>query len=595
MKWNLPKRCLLAILLIGSLLLPGCGTGSDNAAKNQMLDLYGENRRIEGDYDASLAVACSNGVFVGLDENGVASYKGIPYAEAPVGALRWKDPVPAKDSTEVYQAYYFGPSPIQTEWPSEPGSYYPQSEDCLTLNVWTNPSGPAEGKTVMVFFHGGSYGWGAVSDPMYDGHNLVEKYPDLVLVTVEYRLGILGFIDLSSVPGGEGYATSGNLGLLDQICALQWIQRNIAAFGGDPDNVTIWGESAGAGSVSLLPLIPGTEGLFHRIIAESGAVNQTYSREECRNLTGLLLENSGCTTMQELMALSEEELMALNEDLNDSNNFPERDGRVLPLDLYAAWEQESLADLDILIGTNADEARYWVNEMGYTVPFLPRLWVYDHAIQILYENNIARLSSREKESAAAFLSMQTGRKTQRLTEFYTELLFRVPVIEQTERRNGGQSYVYYWTMPGEDETLGACHAIELNYVFNNPQVTIYTGDLYDEALADTVQEMWVSFARTGDPSTNDYSWDPYTAEDRMTMVLGDDIHMEPDIDGDQRTLLTPLLDYYFNGCYSQMSMMVPHVWKLAGASLLILIGAVSLTVFLIRTAGKQRKGQGRLQ
>ena len=133
----------------------------------------------------------------------------------------------------------------------------------------------------MVFFHGGSYGWGGTSDPIYDGHNLVEKYPDLVLVTAEYRTGIMGFMDFSGVPGGEDYSTSGNLGLLDQVCALEWVQKNIRAFGGDPENVTIFGESAGAGSVSLLPLIEGTDGLFRRIIMESGSPALTYSREEC--------------------------------------------------------------------------------------------------------------------------------------------------------------------------------------------------------------------------------------------------------------------------------------------------------------------------
>lgn len=140
----------------------------------------------------------------------------------------------------------------------------------------------------MGFFHGGSYGWGGTSDPCYDGHNLVQKYPDLVLVTANYRLGILGFIDFSMFPGEEDFAASGNLGLLDQICALQWVQKNIAAFGGDPANVTIFGESAGAGSVSLIPLIEGTEGLFRRVIAESGAPSLTFSLQECQNLTRLL-------------------------------------------------------------------------------------------------------------------------------------------------------------------------------------------------------------------------------------------------------------------------------------------------------------------
>ncbi|MCR5783703.1 MAG: carboxylesterase family protein [Clostridia bacterium] len=354
------KGALIIALLLGVSLLTGCGADGHDGTKAQIRALFGDNEIISGDYDDSLAAVCSNGVFVGLADNGVISYKGIPYAEPPVGKLRWKNPVPARNSGTVYQAYYFGRSPIQSEWPSEEGSYYPQSEDCLTLNVWSNAGGPAGGKTVMVFFHGGSYGWGATSDPMYDGHNLVEKYPDIILVTVEYRLGILGFIDFSSVPGGEAYSTSGNLGLLDQICALQWIKKNISAFGGDPDNITIFGESAGAGSVSLIPLIKEADGLYQRVIAESGSVALTYSKEECQNLTKLLLKKSGCTTMDELTALSEEELISLNEELNDYNNFPERDGIVLPEDPYGAYADGGAAKTDMLIGSNADEVRYWI-------------------------------------------------------------------------------------------------------------------------------------------------------------------------------------------------------------------------------------------
>lgn len=245
------------------------------------------------------------------------------------------------------------------------GSYYPQGEDCLTLNVWTNRTGPVSGKAVMVFFHGGSYGWGATSDPIYDGHNLVRKFPDLVLVTVEYRTGIMGFIDFSGVPGGEAYRTSGNLGLLDQACGLRWVRENISAFGGDPENVTIFGESAGGGSAALLPLMKEAKGLFRRSIAESGSVALTYSREECRNLTARLLKYSKCSSMEELLALTEAQLMKVNEKLNDYNNFPERDGIVLPEDPYGAWEDPALKDLDFMTGTNADECRYWIREMGY--------------------------------------------------------------------------------------------------------------------------------------------------------------------------------------------------------------------------------------
>lgn len=584
------KYAAMAVLLFFSISLWGCS--SENPARAEMQAKAGINREINGTYDRGAAAVCNNGTYVGLAEGSVISYKGIPFAEPPVGRLRWKDPVPAGDRTGVYEARYFGKSPIQSEWSTEVGSYYLQGEDCLTLNVWTNTEGPSEGKTVMVFFHGGSYGWGGTSDPIYDGHNLVEKYPDLVLVTAEYRTGIMGFMDFSGVPGGEDYSTSGNLGLLDQVCALEWVQKNIRAFGGDPENVTIFGESAGAGSVSLLPLIEGTDGLFRRIIMESGSPSLTFSREECHSLTEKLLESSGCSDMAGLTALSEETLMELNEDLNDYNNFPERDGVVLPEDLYGAWESEELADIDILAGTNRDETRYWIREMGLEFPILPDVLVYKLSLPFMYENDLKELSPEETAFVESFMKKQTGSKIWKITELYNELIFRIPAVEQLTRHKG-KNYNYYWIMPCADDTLGACHAVELAYVFNNPQADLYTDGLYNEKLADTVQDMWVNFARTGDPGTEEYAWEPYTRSSRKTMVLGEEIGMNEDLKGEERELMEPLMQHYINGCYTQLDYNVPQLWRIIGMILVLLALAASGITLIVKTRKKRHtRSQG---
>lgn len=579
----------LLLIIVLSLLLTGCS--SARTKKQAMQAIVGENHEIHGDYDESLSAQCSNGTFVGQRMDSVISFKGIPYAQPPVGKLRWKNPVPAEEDSGVYEAFYFGNSPLQSEWPSEVGSYYQQGEDCLTLNVWSNEAGPKEGKTVMVFFHGGSYAWGATSDPIYDGTNLVEKYPDVVLVTVEYRLGLMGFIDFSEVPGGEAYTTSGNLGLLDQVCALQWVQKNIAAFGSNPDQVTIFGESAGSGSVSLLPLMEGTQGLFRRVIAQSGSLSLTFSRDECKKLTQQLLQESGCSNMEELQALSEEKLRALIKKLCDFSNFPERDGVVLPNDLYSAWEATELSQIDLLIGTNADEVRYWVREMGYYLPGSPGLFLYTHLFPMLYENNLTKLNPEERERTAELLSHQSGPKVWKLTELYNELIFRIPAMEQAVRhgKSGGKSYTYYWTMPGKDQTMGACHAMELSYVFNNPQVDIYTGGVYHQKLADTVQDCWVSFARTGDPSTQTLNWKPYTSEDRQTMVLGEECYLDSDLKREQRELMEPLLSHYFNGCYAQMSLMVPQTGRILAQFLAVVVLIVLLIAALVRLVSNRKR------
>ena len=365
-------------------------------AKEKMKALYGVNRCLEEIPEGAPCVRCSNGIFAGEDRNGIHVFKGIPFARAPIGKLRWKAPEAPEKSDIIREALYFGPSPLQTELFSEMGSLYEQSEDCLYLNIWVNSVDESSDKPVMVFFHGGSYGWGGTSDPLYEGTNFVSAHPDIILVTAAYRTGIMGFMDFSSVPGGKAFEDSCNLGLLDQIAGLKWVQKNIERFGGNRANVTIFGESAGGGSVSILPVMPLAKGLFSKAIAESGSIALTFSRQECQPLTELLLEKSGCSSMDELMALSTEQLKDINEYLNESNNFPMRDGRLVPEDLYEAYRRGDAGDIIMINGVNAHEANYWVSELGGIVP-------YALQIPVLFENNLKRLSPKDLKRVNAFM------------------------------------------------------------------------------------------------------------------------------------------------------------------------------------------------
>lgn len=374
---GLPLALILAILF-GFWVTKQQEIKAQQYIEEQMMAKFGVNQELDA-YDSDRSVKNYNGIFQGQVED------GIPYAQSPTGELRWKAPVPVEASDTVYEAAYFGDATIQTQSDSEYASFYNQSEDVLKLNIWLNPTDTSKDKTVMVFFHGGSYGWGGTSDPLYDGQNFVQENSDVILVTVGYRTGIMGFLDLSSVEGGEDFPGSGNLGLLDQIESLRWIQQNIRSFGGNPDNVTIFGESAGAGSVSLLPLMEGTKGLFNRVIAQSGSVALTFSKEEAQPLTDMLLEETKAGSMQELMALTTDQLKAVNENLNEYNNFPIRDGRLLPLDLYQAYQTKDLSGIDLMIGTNQDEVRYWINEVG-------GYYAYQFQLPILFEKNIKRVS-----------------------------------------------------------------------------------------------------------------------------------------------------------------------------------------------------------
>ncbi|MBP5231107.1 MAG: carboxylesterase/lipase family protein, partial [Clostridia bacterium] len=471
--------------------------------------------------------------------------------------------------------FYNGKTPIQTEWETEVASYYPQGEDCLYLNIWTSADRTVDGKAVMVFFHGGSYGWGGTADPLYDGFNFVSAHPEIVLVTVGYRTGIAGFVDFSSVPGGDAFPDAPNLGLLDQIESLRWIQRNISAFGGDPGLVTVFGESAGGGSVSLLPVIAEARGLFRRVIAQSGSVALTNSKEECRLFTKKLLKESRCSTMEELTALSEEELKKVNEKINAFNCFPQRDGRIIPLDPYLPYETGETASVDMLVGTNANEMNYWIGEIGGLLP-------YRLGMTVKYENDLRRLNAKDQFRAKEFIrgTWKTNRWV--ITEFYNELMFRLPAVRQMEghAKNGGKAFMYYWSEQSSIPKRGACHAVELAYVFRNTDQTIYTGTPADRDLSDFTADVWARFARTGDPSSPEADWPPYDAEQRQTMIMSRNRRLESGILDRQRAILFPLLKYKLNPGYADLNFNVPFVRGLIAAGLLLLALIVTVVILL---------------
>ena len=544
---------------------------------NRVRDSYGVNQLITGEYDAALSAKCHNGIFVGKSESDVLAFRGIPFAKPPVGELRWKAPEAAEDCTDVFEAYYNGKSPIQTEWPSEQASYYPQGEDCLYLNLWKNQADPTEKKPVMVFFHGGAYGWGGTVDPLYDGRNFVTKQSDIILVTVGYRTGLMGFVDLSYLEGGEEFPDAPNLGLLDQIEALRWVQKNIAAFGGDPDNVTIFGESAGGGSASLLPIIPQAKGLFRRAIAESGSVVLTFSKEECRDFTRRLIREAGTKKMSDLMALSEEQLQKINEAVNSYNNFPQRDGRLIPVDPYLPYEEGATKDVDILIGTNSEEMNYWIGEVGGVIPFR-------FTIPIKYENDLRLLNHEEKQRVKRFMSVMKGHSMFRMARFYDELMFRLPAVAQAEAHseNGGKAYMYLWTISSAITMRNACHAVELAYVFGNREETIYTGQVADEKISDTIMQMWTNFARTGNPSTDRVIWERYNGTKRATMILSETPHLQDDPLSGRRKLLFPLLKHMINPSYADLDYNVPFVKKVIAGGAALLAGATFVAYKLIK-------------
>ena len=501
---------------------------------------YGENRRItDGNYDKSLAVKCVNGTFVGRKNEGVIAYKGIPFVgRQPVGELRWKAPVDVVPDDGVYEAYYNAKSPWQKESGTEPASLYYQSEDCLYLNVWKADEAQAEKKPVMVWIHGGAFEMGGTVDPMYELHNFVNENPDVIAVTITYRLGVFGFFHLSHLSDGKDYPDAQNLGIMDQIMALKWVHENIAAFGGDPDNVTIFGESAGGGSVTLLPLVKGSHEYFKRAIAQSGTPVLTRSTEQAIECTNELMERLGCKTVADLQKVDVEKLVQESVVLG-LRVWPERDGTYLPLNPYEAYANGAAKDLDILQGCNKDEMGYFVYGFGLE---LYNQWAADRKAK-----KMAQLTEEEKALVESFCkdAKEVSPEYSSTTHLFDQIVFRAPLFRMSENQTkaGGKSYTYFFTPESSLPLMKCGHALELSSVLNHPENTIYTGRTFDETFSKTLRKMWVQFAKTGNPSLSAdespdgkaHEWPLYDLENREVMVF-DEFNIHPEKESDRKII-----------------------------------------------------------
>lgn len=522
-----------------------------NDAKEKIRARYGENKKITDDtYDKSLAVKCVNGTFVGRRTENVIAYKGIPFTcKPPVGEHRWKAPMEYLPDEGVYEAFYNGKSPRQGEDISEGGSLYYQSEDCLYLNIWKADEETASKKPVMVWIHGGGYAMGGTADPLYDCHNLVVENPDVIFASIAYRVGIFGYIHLSHLPDGSDYPDAQNLGPMDQMMALKWIHENIAGFGGDPDNVTIFGESAGAGSVTTLPLVEGSHKYINRVIAQSGGPSITISTEEAIGCTNEVMAILGCKTVAELNQVDAEKLLEVSA-VTGLRIGPERDGKYLPVDPYEAYANGAVKDIEILHGCNKDEMNYFVHLMG---PELFEMWASDRKTK-----RIAKLPGRDKELIENFLSSVEGEKYEKDSRLFSQLWFNAAHIRLSEEQTkaGGKSYTYYFTPESTLPYMKCGHATELASVLGHPEETVFTGRAYDETFSKTMRKMWVQFAKTGNPSlTADISpdgkaheWPLYDLENKQVMVF-DEFDIHPEKESDRKIVdwgyTYPLTKYFY--------------------------------------------------
>ena len=502
--------------------------------KDKLRAQYGENKRItDSNYDKSLAVKCINGTFVGRKADNIIAYKGIPFvAKQPVGELRWKAPVEFAADDGVYEAYYNGKSPCQVDDRWQIASLYVQGEDCLYLNVWKADDNNNIKKPVMVWIHGGAFEIGGTVEPREEGSNFVKENPDIILVSIEYRLGVFGFLHLSHLPDGADYQDAQNLGLMDQIMGLKWVHENIANFGGDPDNITIFGQSAGGASVSLIPLVNGSQKYFKRVIAQSGSPIFTRSTEQAIACTNELMDVLGCKTVADLQKLDVRKFIDA-ADVLTLRVFPERDGNYLPLNPWDAYADGAAKDIDFMQGCVKDEMGYFVVSLGDG---------YDAWAAACKAKKLAQLTDKERELVNSFCTdaRDVSPEYSSTSRLFDQIVFIAPLFRMSENQTkaGGKSYTYYFTPESSVPKMKSGHAIELSTIFNHPEETLVTGRIFDETFAKTMRRMWVQFAKTGDPSLSAeispdgkaHNWPLYNLNDKEVMVFDEfNIHPEKEI------------------------------------------------------------------
>lgn len=473
-------------------------------------------------------ISISTGQVQGTLQQAIYRFKGIPFAAAPVGDRRWRPPQPPIPWPAIRDASAYKTLALQSRYPA--GSFfkqpdYPQNEDCLHLNVWTPTIAPQAKLPVMVWVHGGYFTYGGGALPNYDGSNLAKH--DVVVVTFNYRLGVLGFLAHPDLSAESEVGVSGNYGLLDQMAALQWIQENITQFGGDPSNVTLFGESAGSWSISILLCSPLAKGLFHKAIGQSGASTgpAPFLKE---NKNGKIAgEKVGAafvkaTGVNSLTALRQLPFSAIETAAKASHYHTEPyvDGWLLPDEPRFIMDAGEQHQVPILIGSNQDEATAFTDPRQ-----LPKtLASFQEDLRKRYGKWADRLfEAYPADSEEDILKAHLDR--------LGDQLFTLSMRHWAERSAKAKipTFLYYFTripnIPNKDY-YGSYHGAEIPYVFDNLSKIPVEGifNERDQELAEQVISYWVSFARNGVPSNEQLpAWPSYNPETAFYLELGDEI------------------------------------------------------------------------
>jgi para-nitrobenzyl esterase len=531
---------------------------------------------------AAAPVTIDGGSIDGVNEDGVQVFKGVPYAAPPVGALRWRAPQAVSSWEGIRKADRFpAECPQQGSYPPE-SAPEPTDEDCLYLNIWT-PAERAGAKPlpVMVWIYGGGLQNGSASTPLYAGDGFVKR--GVILVTVNYRLGVLGFLALNSLSKESSAGVSGNYGLLDQIAALRWVQRNIGAFGGDAQRVTIFGQSSGSISVSALVASPLAKDLFQRAIGESGGLFEPLDLSSGFSLAGAqengeaFARRQGAAMLAQLRAKSPTDLLKTPFDAHFVV-----DGYVLKKSPFDAYRAHAQNDVDVLVGSNSDEGQLFLQKRSVTVNNLREVLAADFPAPLVWllnpkpgnTDSDARLSAAAIEGDMRFrwdmwawarLAAENGKKH----VFYYQVT-RAPPFTAGDRYFG----------------MGATHGMEMPYVFDHLGQQNVPWTAKDRELAAVLPEYWANFAKNGDPNGSGLPlWQSFRDSPDKVMMLGDELRVEaiPDLQRLRR----------IDRVYATAEFASGHIYGFLGLGILAVGATVVVLVKGYRSWGrKRRRGSG---
>lgn len=490
--------------------------------------------------DGITAVTCQGKIAGYRDSKGIYTYKGIPYATAK----RFEAPVPVSAWDETRSCRNFGPTAPQAArqgWYNDAIAFAFNwddgfaGEDCQRLNIWTKADGnDGKKRPVMVWLHGGGFSAGSGQElPGYDGANLALK-GDVVVVTLNHRLNVLGFLDLSDY--GEKYANSANAGMLDIVAALQWVKNNIGEFGGDPDNVTIFGQSGGGGKVSTLLAMPSAKGLFHKAIVQSGSAGRTMTSNMSRRIGRAVVEELGLENniaaidtipYPVLLSAADKAVAKVRAQVEAEGGTggafifgwaPVVDGKALPAQPFDKKAPEISRDIPMIIGTTKCEFS--------PTTYVPMLRNADMETARKFVERI--YGDKTNEFIAEYAKAYPGYQPKDLIDFDTR--FRPGAVEQADLKsaqNGAPVYMYLftWESPVMEGMLRSTHCMEIPFVFNNADVHASMTGGGDEAmkLADRMSDAWIAFARSGNPNVETLpQWPEYNKDGGATMVFDND-------------------------------------------------------------------------